>query len=304
MNFNDRIKVFKRAMARNGLFAVTWVVGKLSYAGMQAITKVFMSIGFLFVIRHKRVATESLHIAFGDEKTDEEVSQIFKDCFVNLGKGMMEMIYFANHLDMIREKFIFEGKEHLDEALKKGNGAIMVTAHFGNFPLMLVRCAQEGYDTNAIIRRTRDVDVEKYFLDMRTRMGVKTVYSHPRQECVANSIKALRNNGILCIPLDQNFGSGGGVYVDFFGRKAATATGPAVFAMRTKAPIIPMFVVRNDDDTHKIIIEPPIDFEEKEDDKETIFVNTSKITKIIEKYIRRYPQEWGWMHRRWKTRPR
>ena len=102
----------------------------------------------------------------------------------------------------------------------------------------------------------------------------------------------------------QPFGSSGGVFVDFFGQKAATATGPVVFAMRTKAPIVPMFVVRQKDDTHKIIIEPPLKLEEPADDKTMIQRNTEKITQVIERYIRKYPQEWGWMHRRWKSQPK
>jgi KDO2-lipid IV(A) lauroyltransferase len=119
---------------------------------------------------------------------------------------------------------------------------------------------------------------------------------------VANSIKALRNNEFLFIPIDQNFGTAG-VFVDFFGKQAATATGPVIFAQRTGAPILPMFIVREKDDTHRIIIEPPMYIEEKENNAATIQHNISRITKIIEEYIRKYPQEWGWIHRRWKSRP-
>ena len=169
---------------------------------------------------------------------------------------------------------------------------------------MLLRFAREGYKTNAIIRPTRDQEIEKRFLSQRTRLGLNTIYSVPRKECVDTSLKALRNNELVFIPLDQNFGSGAGVFVDFFGQKAATATGPVVFAMRTKAPLLPMFIIRQKDDTHKIIIEPPLYLEEKADDKETILVNTARITKVIERYIREYPQEWGWMHRRWKSQPK
>jgi KDO2-lipid IV(A) lauroyltransferase len=108
---------------------------------------------------------------------------------------------------------------------------------------------------------------------------------------------------LLFIPIDQNFGSGGGVYVNFFGHKAATAIGPAVFALRTGAPILPMFIIRQDDATHKIIIEPPIKVESQDDENETVTAVMAKITSVIEQYIRRYPQEWAWMHRRWKSRP-
>ena len=144
---------------------------------------------------------------------------------------------------------------------------------------------------------------EEYLLEQRTKMELKTVYAVPRRECVSNSLKVLRENELLFIPLDQNFGSDAGVFVDFFGQKAATATGPVVFALRTKAPILPMFIIRETEDRHKIIIEPPLVLEEHAHEEEMISMNTAKLTRIIERYIRRYPHEWGWMHRRWKSRP-
>jgi len=115
-------------------------------------------------------------------------------------------------------------------------------------------------------------------------------------------LDVLRNNEILFVPLDQNFGSGG-VYVEFFGQKAATATGPVVFAKRTNATILPMFIIRVTDDTHKIIIKEPLILEEGFDEQDTIYKSTKKITSMIEEYVRRYPHEWGWMHRRWKSQP-
>jgi len=292
-----------RALARHGLFAVTGFINRLSLPAMRKVTQTLIAIGFCFAIRQKRVACESLNIAFGGEKTKEEVEKIFKDCFENVGKGMTELIYFMGHPEHIKGQVAIEGKEHLDSALKRGRGAIAVSAHFGNFPLMLLKFVQEGYKTSAIIRSTRDQAIEKYFQDLRTKMGLNTIYSHPRKDCVENSIRVLRNNELLFIPLDQNFGSGGGVFVDFFGRKAATATGPVIFAKRTQAPILPMFIIRQKDDTHKVIIEPPLELEQGGEDREMLTVNTAKITQVIERYIRKYPSEWGWMHRRWKSQP-
>ncbi len=301
MNFKDRAKKIKRAIARQSLYGSTFLLTRLPYCIVCFLAHIFIFVGFIFVVKQKRIAEENLQVAFRGEKSQKEIRTIFKKCFSNLGKGMIELIYFMAHPKMIKEKVTFENKQYLDQAFAKGNGVIAVSAHFGNFPLMLLRCAQEGYETNAIIRRVRDGRIEEYFQKLRLNLGLKTLYSHPRQRCVTDSIKALRNNEFLFIPLDQHFGSGGSVSVDFFGRKAATATGPAVFAMRTKAPIVPLFIVRQKDDTHKIIVEPPIYLEECADEKETIAVNISKITKVIERYIRQYPQEWGWMHRRWKS---
>jgi KDO2-lipid IV(A) lauroyltransferase len=148
----------------------------------------------------------------------------------------------------------------------------------------------------------RDSRVEKIFMAKRNRLKINTIYSQPRKACVDNSIRALRNNELLFIPIDQNFGTGG-VFVDFFGRKAATATGPVVLTRRTGAPIVPCFVVRQKDDTHEIIFEPPLNLEEAKTTQETIIIDTQKLTSIIESYIRRYPAEWGWIHRRWKSKP-
>ena len=302
MDSKNRVKRFKRAIARHALLSSSFVLTRLPFKMVRFVTHVLIAIGFIFTGKQKRVARKSLRIAFGDEKSDEEIDAIFENCFRNVGKMMIELIYFMAHPGMIKDKVVFENKEILDEAFAKGKGVIAVSAHFGNFPLMLLSLAQQGYPTNAIIRRTRDEKIEEYFQGLRTQLGLKTLSARPRTACVNDSIKALRNNEFVFIPLDQNFGSGGGVFVDFFGQQAATATGPAVFAMRTGAPIIPIFVVRQKDDTHKIIIEKPLTLIEGKDEKETIYLTISKITQIIERYIRQYPQEWGWMHRRWKSK--
>jgi len=304
MNFKNRWKVFQRTIARHGLHGTTWLINKLPYKVVRSITGAFSAIGYCFIIKQRRIAEKSIDIAFGNEKSPEEIKKITRACFDNVGRSMMQLIYFMAHPHMIDEKVSFEGKENLDNALKQGKGVVGVSAHFGSFPLMLISLARSGYATNAIIRRTRDVELEEYFQGLRTSLGLKTIYAKPRTTCVEQSIKALRNNEFVFIPLDQNFGSGRGVFVDFFGQKAATATGPVVFAKRTKAPILPVFVIRENEDNHRVIIEKPIVLEDRDNDDEYMQVNIQKITDVIEKYIRKYPQEWGWMHRRWKTKPK
>ena len=296
----SRIKRFQRGVARYGLYIAGFILTHLSYSVMRFLGRIFIVIGFVFLGRKKKIALESLEIAFGKEKSDDEIKELLKTCFYNFGKGIVEIIYFMTHPQMIKDRVVIENKHYLDEALSCGRGVVAVSAHFGNFPLMLLRLAQEGYPVNAIMRSARDEKIEKYFEAARIRLGLKAIYSHPRRKCVVNSIRALRNNEFLFILLDQHSGSGGSVFVDFFGTKAATATGPVVFAMRTESPILPIFIVRQKDDTHKIIIDKPFVLEKREDEKEMIQVNIARITNIIEQYIRQYPQEWSWMHRRWK----
>lgn len=262
----------------------------------------FASLGFIIAAKQRKIALESLSVAFGQDKTGDEIERIAKDCFVFLAKAGLELMFLMDKPDLLKKRVQIIGKENLDAALSNGKGVILVSAHFGNFPLMLSRIALEGYKTSGIMRPMRDSRVEKIFLRKRKNLGIKTIYSQPRRVCVEETIRSLRNNGLVFIPIDQNFGTGG-VFVDFFGKKAATATGPVVLALRTKAAIIPCFIVRQKDDTHKIIFEKPLNLEEGKTSEETILVNIQKLTDIIESYIRKYPAEWGWIHRRWKSRP-
>ena len=303
MDSKQRVKIFQRALARYGLLGTNQLLVRLPYPLVRFLTHILVAIGYRLTIKQRRMAKESLQIAFGSEKSPQEINRITKQCFENIGQGMTEMLYFMAHPGLLDKKVSWQGRAHLDEALKKGNGVIAVTAHFGNFPLMMLTCAHQGYPCHCVIRPTRDQELEKFLLKKRTEARLNTVYAIPRKQCVEQSIKVLRKNEVLFIPLDQNFGSGGGVFVDFFGQKAATATGPVVFALRTKAPILPMFIIRESDDRHKIIIEPPLEIETKGDERETIEFNIIKLTGLIERYIRKYPHEWGWMHRRWKSRP-
>lgn len=270
-----------------------WVLG---------IAKGFANIGFIIAGKQRKIALESLAIAFGNDKTNSEIEQIAKDCFISMAKSGLELMFLMDKPELIKKSVQIIGKEKLDKALSQGKGVILVSAHFGNFPLMLSRIKLEGYKTSGIMRPMRDSRVEKIFLDKRKRLGIKTIYSQPRRFCVEETLRTLRNNEVVFIPMDQNFGTGG-VFVDFFGKKAATATGPVVLALRTKASIIPSFIVRQEDDTHKIIFEEPLILKEGKTSEETIAINIQKLTDIIESYIRRYPAEWGWIHRRWKSRP-
>ncbi len=303
----DAKKRLERTLVRWMYYFFSWLFNILPYPVIKAISGVLMDFGYVVVGHLRKTAMNTLTIAFGKEKSHEELEKICKDCFYNAGRGVIELGAFANRPHLIKETFSFEGdsRAHLDAALKEGRGVIGISAHFGNFPMMLLYLAQMGYPTNAIIRPSRDEIIEKDFQASRARLGLKTVHSYPREACVSQSLKALRDKELLVVLLDQNTGSKSGVYVEFFGQKAGTATGPIIFAMRTGAPILPIFTLRKDNsDSHTLVIEKHFYLEQKATDEETIQYNVQKLTNIIEGYIRKYPAEWGWMHRRWKSRPK
>ena len=302
----DGKKKIERILVRWVFYFFSWLFRTLPYAVVKAISGGLLAVVYFVLRRMRRTAMNTLEIAFGKEKSQEELKKICKDCFYNAGRGVIELGVFMARPSLIKETFSFEGdsRKNLDAAFKEGHGVIGISAHFGNFPLMLLYLAQMGYPTNAIIRPSRDEIIEKDFQESRSRLGLKTVHSYPREACVAQSLKVLREKELLVVLMDQNTGSKSGVYVDFFGQKAGTATGPIIFAMRTGAPLLPIFTLRKgNSDVHTLVIEKHFYLEQKATDEETIQYNVQKLTNIIEGYIRKYPTEWGWMHRRWKSRP-
>jgi KDO2-lipid IV(A) lauroyltransferase len=258
-------------------------------------------IGFSVVRGQRKIILANLNTAF-PEKTAAEKTLLAKRFFSLFSLGSLEVLHFVNHRDLLDTQVAVKGRENLEEAMALGKGVIAITAHMGNFPLMFAKLAREGLPTYVIARPLRDEKSNDYIHQMREQAGIKTIFSYPRKDCVAQTIKALRENGIVFMLIDQNFGSGG-VWVDFFGKLAATPTGTAVFALRTGAAILPMFIVREKTGFHTVYIEPKVPIKVLENNDETLLINTASFSKIIEQWIRRFPEQWGWIHRRWKSRP-
>ncbi|MDD5561517.1 MAG: lysophospholipid acyltransferase family protein [Candidatus Omnitrophica bacterium] len=302
MNLKKMRKGLSRSAAWLGLNICSLIVRVIPPGYLYIFARDIASLAYVFAAKHRKTALESLDIAFGRQKSRREIEQIAKDCFVYMAKSAVELMFFFDKPQVLKSKVDMQGLENLDKALTRKQGVILVSAHFGNFPLLLGRLALNGYKTCGIMRPMHDDKVEKIFLEKRKKYGVKTIYSQPRNECVNNTISALRNNELVFIPIDQNFGTGG-VFVSFFGRQAATATGPVILAQRTKAALIPCFILRQPGDRHRIVFEPEIELIEGKDSHDTVLINIQRLTDIIEKYIRKYPAEWGWIHRRWKSKP-
>lgn len=303
MDFKKIRKSFNHFAAWVGINLCSLIVKIIPSRYLCAFAKNIAVLAYFFAKKQRKIALNSLGVAFGKEKSSREIERVAKDCFIYMAKSAIELMFFFDKPQALRNRVQFQGRENIDKALAAGRGVILVSAHFGNFPLLLGRLAVDGYKIGGIMKPMHDARMEKIFLKKREKFGVRTIYSQPRNECVNSSINALRNNELVFIPIDQNFGSGG-VFVDFFGKKAATATGPVILAQRTKAALIPCFILRQPDDQHRIIFEAELKLEEGEDSGDVIRVNIQKLTDIIEFYIRKYPAEWGWIHRRWKSKPR
>ena len=255
---------------------------------------------FLFSRGEREKALGNLSAAFGFEKSPSDILRICRHCFENLGKGLMEVIQFPRLTSENLDRLVtFEGRENIDNALKKGRGVIILTAHFGNWELLGASLALSGYGVSFIVRPVRSTRLEALVNKNRESMGIECI---PRGASMKRGLRRLKNKGLLGILSDIDT-KVDGVFVDFFGRPAFTPRGPVSIALRTGAALIPAFIVRQKDDTHKVAVEKALELELTGDQEEDIRLNTARFTGIIESYIRKYPEQWIWIHRRWKTRP-
>jgi KDO2-lipid IV(A) lauroyltransferase len=255
---------------------------------------------FFLSRREKAKALENLFIAFGEEKSSNDILRICRHCFRNLGKGLMEVLQFPRLTpEKLGRLVTFEGKQNIDDALRMGKGVIILTAHFGNWELLAVSLAFLGYRISYIVRSVRSPRLDGLLDRNRKNMGWRPI---PRGASIRNALRCLKRNELLGILSDIDTRVDG-VFVDFFGRPAFTPRGPVSIALRTGAALVPTFIIRQRNDTHRVVIEKALELDTTGDPEENIRLNTSRFTKIIESYIRKYPEQWIWTHQRWKTQP-
>jgi len=293
-------KIVTRRIAWFFLRLFTAINGILPLRASYALGGCLGALAALAVRRHRRIALESLAIAFPRASLKER-KKIVHDFFVFLAQSSFELFFYLKNTDKLGNVRI-QGREHLEAALAKKKGVILVTAHLGNFPLMSLKLAKEGFPVNFITRPMRDEKAGDYLYKLRSNAGIKSIFSYPRRECVIGTINALRNNEIVILQMDQNFGTGG-VWVNFFGVLAATPVGPVTLALRTEAAVIPAYIYRESRGKHCIKILPQAQLIERADKDETVLLNVIMLTRIIEDWIKHVPAQWSWIHRRWKSRP-
>lgn len=233
-------------------------------------------------------------------KDEREIADIATKCFQHWGKSLIEVMQFP---ELTREKVnqlvVFEGRENLDLALQAGRGVVLLTAHFGNWELLGASLTLNGYPLNVIAREVRSEKLQRLLAEYREAVGMKVIY---RGASVKNGLRCLKRNEILGILPDVDTKTDG-VFVDFFGRLAYTPFGPVAIALKTQSLIVPAFIIRQPDDSHRVVIEKPLKLKLTGQKDTDIQVNTQLFTKVIESYARRYPTQWIWMHPRFKTRP-
>jgi len=250
--------------------------------------------------KHRQIALSNLKTAFGAELSASARKNIARKSFIHFGKFFADFIKFNHLSDQKRDKLIkVEGIENLNQALKKGKGVLLFTGHYGSWeiaPYFLSRKAKFY-----VIARALDNDLlEKELLKMRANLGAEVIY---KQQAAKRILQSLRAREIVAILIDQNVLRSQAIFVDFFGKAAATTPSLAAFLLRTQSPLLPGFCYPAPRNTYKIKILEPLSIKLTGQYDQDVLKITQICTKIIEAQIRKNPDYWLWFHQRWKTRP-
>ena len=199
----------------------------------------------------------------------------------------------------LRSRTPLIGRENLDAALAKGNGVLVLSAHLGNFFLVGCRLAVEGYSTFVLVNQPRDGRFAELMDSYRLQARQRTIHARPRREALRELNNALRQNQVALMIADE-FRQGHGIPVPFFGGMVISRRGPVTLALRTGAAIVPAYLVRQTDDSLKLIIEPELELERSGKGSAAVKENTVRMAQWLERTVRAYPDQWNWMNiRHW-----
>jgi Kdo2-lipid IVA lauroyltransferase/acyltransferase len=261
-------------------------------------------VGYWLDHRHVRIGMKNLSIAF-PERSEQERRRILRASYVNLGKGAAEYIRLAGFFHTrLRRRVTYDRYKYWQEVMRAnpGKGLVVLSAHFGNFELFACAHAMHGHPINLVHHTQRFLAGDALMTWVRERAGVEILRKHSAARAV---LKALRSSELVGIPFDQNAKRSEAVWVPFFGEPAATASGLARMVALSGAPVIPAFIVREKDGRHhRIEIQDQIEVQRSNDAEGDIVENTARFVKAIEDMVRRYPEQFLWTHRRYRTRPR
>lgn len=256
---------------------------------------------YAFYSRLRRVGMRNLDLAF-PAMSRKGKKKILRGVYINLGRLLAEFSLFPRYTkDNVGRVAVYEGFQNFAEAQARRKGVIFLTAHLGGWEVSSFAHSLYGHPMDIVMRPLDNPYVDALVDGYRTRHGNCTF---PKQDFARGLLSALKRGETVGILMDTNMTPPQGEFVDFFGVPACTATGIARVALHTDAAVVPAFGIWNKElRKYKIIFEPALQLVRTGDDDADAIANTAMFNKVIERYVRQYPDQWLWVHRRWKTRP-
>ncbi|MDP3284837.1 MAG: hypothetical protein Q8M56_10460 [Desulfobacterales bacterium] len=260
--------------------------------------KILGALIYYLDIPHRRIVTRNLKFAY-PEWADDLICRVSRKIFQNLGITILEILQMAffSKEDFL-EKIRIRGEEHLLNAVECGKGVIIISAHLGNWEAAsLFAPCYFGYPVTVVARNIESGIVNKRIIKLRSRFGNSVI---DKEGALPEMMQTLRSGKILALLIDQGTTISEGVELTFFSKKVTVTPAAAMLALRCKSPVLPVFCVREEDYKLTIIIEPPVQLVRTNDLRDDLKTNTQIMTDVIEKAVRKYPDQWLWLHKRWK----
>ena len=267
------------------------------------IGRQFGNLMYALDFEHRRIAIDNLEIAFGQEKTGAERRSIARKNFQNLGMMAIEFFQIPKmDMEAYQRKVETEGVDEALKVLEQNKGALLLLGHFGNWELMvpMSRIIQKPILAIAKpIKNNRWLD--RWIIESREKIGLEII---PPKNATPKVIEALSKNKVVGILFDQRGKRSKGIWADFFGRKVPTTPGLAIMALRSGAPVLPVFMIRMGFQKHRLIVKEPLKLIHTGDFKKDVEANTQLFNQGLESIIRQYPEQWLWIHRRFERKSR
>ena len=275
--------------------------GRLPLRWIPRVAAGFGSMGYHLIRGRREIALSNLEKVWGSTTTGAQRQALVKAMFKNISCDFLEGLRSYRSPEQIGDMDItVVGREHLDKALEKGKGVAAISAHLGNFSILVAKLADLGYPLGLIFKTPKNRAMAEMFVDSVDRHGVQVIRHKPRRVSVLKSIKLLKKNGVVFFLIDQNPRKRFGSFVEFFGYEIPTYSGPVVMAMRTEAALLPMYMHRNDDSSQVLTILPEIELSEAPDRNTAVTKTLRRINELFEEWITAYPSQWWWVHRRFR----
>jgi KDO2-lipid IV(A) lauroyltransferase len=279
--------------------AVLGLFGRLSLERGMALARAVGRFGFWFP-KLRRTGERNLELAFPDLPNHER-RRLLRGSFENLGRLLAVFSHFGDDSEAVKAMIAVEGLERFDCATAQGKGVILFTGHVGGWELSSFGLSLFGHPLSFLVRRLDNPRIEAMIDRLRSGAGNRTI---DKRSAAREMLGILREGGSLGILVDLNTLDREAMFVDFFGIPAATTFIVAKLALRTGAAVLPVFAPWDDGrKCFRLEIGAPLSIEHTGAEDEDVRRLTQEYTRVVEDYVRRYPEQWLWIHRRWKTRP-
>ena len=282
------------------VYIIFKLLGFIPSCAAWSISSVLGTLLYRILKKHRRIVKTNMRLSFPD-KRPHQIEKLARRVFINnimvLFEGGWSLHLSPSDFDT---HFTIDGRTHLTNTFKRKKGVLLLTAHIGNWELLPISAKMLGIKANIIYRPLDSNVLNKFFKYSRTRFGSVAV---PNKKAMRPIMKALKQNECVSLLMDQNVDVYEGVFTDFFGRPACTSKGLAMLALRTGAAVVPAFLIRNGKNEFLVKMGPEIPLIQTGSSQKDIYVNTVQYTAAIEDIVRQYPEQWLWLHQRWKTKP-